>query len=333
MIAKPHHALLWILAVSMGALLVAPFLGMQSISPVAALGAGLPETLAQILYSIRIPRCLLAYLAGGALALGGLVLQALFQNLLASPFTLGVASGAAFGTALYFTLGFNFAILGVGGGSIFGIGGAVVTIVPIFLLARRRLSPTEVLLAGVVLSMFFSSLVMFIQYLSDYTGILRITRWLMGGFDVVGYQAVLGIAPFTILGALVVQSNSARLNLMALGDDLATARGVNVRRVKPLLILAVSLMIGAVVSFCGPISSVGIMAPHICRLLVGLDHRRLIVATFAGGGALVLVCDTLARTVIAPYEIPVGVITALLEGPFFLWLLYARRWARTEVLA
>lgn len=306
-----------------------PFIGPIRISPSEVLGAVADPVLYSIFWQVRVPRVLLAFLAGAGLSLGGLVLQALFSNFLASPFTLGVASGAAFGAALYFNLGLSIALFGINGVTIFAVVGAMATVAPIYFMSvsRRGFNSTEILLAGVVLSLFFSSLILFVQCISDFSGILRITRWLMGGFESPGYESVYGVFPFVILGAVVIGWFSVELNLLTLGDELAEARGLNARQVKALLFVVTSVMVGGVVAFCGPISSVGIMAPHICRILLGLDHRALVPAALLGGGVLVVVCDTIARTVISPYEIPVGVITALIEGPFFLWLLYRRRLA------
>jgi iron complex transport system permease protein len=177
------------------------------------------------------------------------------------------------------------------------------------------------LLAGVAVGFLFSSLILFIQYLSDFAETFRMIRWLMGGLDVVGFEAVLRLAVFVLAGLVVVLLHADELNLLATGEDLAAARGVEVSRTKKVLFFATSLMVGGVVAVCGPIGFVGMMSPHICRLLVGPDHRRLAPVTLLFGGAFLLACDTLARTVIAPAEIPVGVITALLGGPFFLWLL------------
>ena len=177
------------------------------------------------------------------------------------------------------------------------------------------------LLAGVAVSFFFSNFILFIQYLSDFTHSFRIIRWLMGGFEVVGYKPVLSVLPFMLAGGTVVLTKTNELNIMIMGEDIALSRGVNAGRLKKVLFLATSFMIGGVVSISGPIGFVGMMSPHICRLLIGADHRYLTPATFLFGGMFLTCCDVLSRTIIAPAEIPVGVVTALLGGPFFLWLL------------
>jgi iron complex transport system permease protein len=149
----------------------------------------------------------------------------------------------------------------------------------------------------------------------------RILRWLMGGFETVGYRPVYSILPFALAGSIVILILTRELNLLATGDDIAASRGVSVRRTRHWLFFATSLMVGAVVSVCGPIGFVGMMAPHICRLLIGSDHRWLGPATLLFGGLFLTLCDTLGRTLIAPAEIPTGVITSLLGGPFCVWQL------------
>ena len=278
---------------------------------------------ADIFWKIRLPRTLTAFFAGAALALSGMAFQALFRNPLATPFTLGVSSGASLGAAIYLRAGILFSFIGISGQSVFSFVGAVSAILFVYGMTRvkKGFSTATMLLAGVAASFFFSSMILFMQYISDFTNSFRILRWLMGGLEIVGYRPVMNILPFVLVGSVIVSFLTHELNLMITGEDIAISRGVNVRRVRSLLFFAVSLMVGGVVSVCGPIGFVGMMSPHICRLLVGPDHRYLIPASFMFGGAFLTICDTISRTLIAPAEIPVGIITALLGGPFFLWLL------------
>lgn len=304
-------------------LALAPIVGMQRIPLESILHPFSGGTESGIFWNMRVPRVLTAFLAGSALALSGMAFQALFRNPLATPFTLGVSSGAAFGAAVAVLSGLSFSFLGISGLSLGSLAGAFLSISVVYGLARGRrgFSASTMLLAGVAVSFFFSSLILFLQYLSDFTQSFRIVRWLMGGIEAVGYRSVLGMLPFVLSGSAVIFLLTHELNLVTTGEDIAVSRGVDVRRLKTLLFLAVSLMVGGVVSVCGPIGFVGMMTPHICRFLAGTNHRRLAPAVFLFGGAFLVLCDTLARTVIAPAEIPVGVITALLGGPFFLWLL------------
>lgn len=282
------------------------------------------ETARMIFFQLRLPRVAAGLLAGAALAVSGMVFQAVFRNALATPFTLGVASGASLGASLYIHLGISFSLLGLDGSSWSAFAGAAATIGLVYGLTRvrRGFSTATMLLAGVALSFFFSSLILLIQYVSNFTQSFVILRWLMGGLDrSVGFHNVLTLLPFVFAGCTVIAAMTNELNLLTTGEDLATSRGVSVDRTKIVLFLAVSLMVGAVVAVCGPIGFVGLMAPHICRQLVGADHRWLAPATVLFGAAFLTACDTLSRTLFVPAELPVGILTSLLGGPFFLWLL------------
>jgi len=280
-----------------------------------------------VLWKIRLPRVAMAFLAGSALATSGMAFQAMFRNPLATPFTLGVSSGASLGAAIGIHLSLAFHLLGIPAITWCAFAGAVVAIGLVYGLTRTRhgFSTATMLLAGVAVSFFFSSLILFLQYLSDFTRTFRMLRWVMGGLEqIVGFDEVFNVFPFVVAGTLVLFYLTHELNLITTGEELATARGVEVNRMKLLVFFAASLMVGAVVAVCGPIGFVGLMVPHICRLLVGADHRWLTPATLLFGGVFLTLCDTLARTVIAPTELPVGIITSLLGGPFFLWLLLGR---------
>ena len=323
-----------LLAFAVVVLAVAPFLGMEHVSPSALWGGAAGDdssrrfAMADILWKIRIPRVAMAFLAGTALAVSGMAFQAMFRNPLATPFTLGVCSGASLGAAVCIYRGWTFVLLGFSSVSVFAFAGALLTIALVYGLSRMRrgFSTATMLLAGVAISFFFSSLILLLQYFSDFTRTFRMLRWVMGGLDsVVDFHDVLGVFPFAAAGCLIVLYLTHELNLITTGDELAASRGVEVDRTKLVLFLAASLMVGAVVAMCGPIGFVGLMAPHICRLLIGPDHRWLMPATLLFGGAFLVLCDTLARTAMAPTELPVGIITALLGGPFFLWLLLSRK--------
>jgi len=321
----PILAILLLLAVLV--LAAAPFVGGHRVAISALWGSADDYTAVDILWKIRIPRVVMAFLAGAALATAGVAFQAMFRNPLATPFTLGISSGASLGAAVCIHLGMTFSLLGLSGVSVFAFAGALVAITLVYGLTRARkgFSTATMLLAGVALSFFFSSLILFLQYLSDLTRTFRMLRWVMGGLEsVVDFHDVLNVFPFVVAGSLIVLYLTHELNLITTGEELATSRGVEVNRTKLVLFMAASLMVGAVVAVCGPIGFVGLMAPHICRLLIGADHRYLTPATWLFGGTFLTLCDTLARTVMAPTELPVGIITALLGGPFFLWLLLSR---------
>ncbi|MBN2218048.1 MAG: iron ABC transporter permease [Pirellulales bacterium] len=327
----------WILAALLAAavvvLAVAPFVGMTRIPLTALWGESDHPVLVDVLWKLRMPRVVMGFLAGAGLATAGMAFQAMFRNPLATPFTLGVASGASLGSALAFHLGLTACWLGVSGVTLCAFGGALTTIALVYGLTRSRqgFSTATMLLAGVALSFSFSSLILFLQYRSDFTQTYRMLRWVMGGLDrAVSFADVLGVLPPVAAGSLVIFYLTHELNLITTGEQLAASRGVEVDRTKKILFMAASLMVGAVVAVCGPIGFVGLMAPHICRLAVGPDHRFLAPASWLFGGLFLVVCDAAARTIMAPAELPVGILTSLLGGPFFLCLLLCTS-ARREV--
>jgi len=279
----------------------------------------------KILLHVRLPRVVMALLAGTALALGGLVFQAMFRNPLATPFTLGVASGASLLVAVCIFVGLGQAA--VGGFSltqIAAIFGAAAAIALVYLLARAtgEASSETLLLAGVSISFTASSLILFFQYMSDFTRSLQMVRWVMGGLSsIVDWHDILTALPVVFAASAVIAWHHRELNLVSLGQSMAMARGVDVRRTRGILFFATSISVGMIVALCGPIGFVGLMAPHICRRLVGWDHRYLLPATILFGGPFLALCDAFGRTILAPAELPVGIITALLGGPFFIWLL------------
>jgi iron complex transport system permease protein len=278
-----------------------------------------------ILWELRLPRAAMAFLAGAALATCGMSFQALFRNPLATPFTLGISSGASLGATLCIHFGLSLSLLGVPSVTLAAFAGAVLTILLVYTLTARTpqgSTTATMLLAGVAISFFFSSLILFLQYITDFARAFRMIRWVMGGMENVNFGQVWTVFPFVVVGSLIVAFLTHELNLMLLGEDFALSRGVAIRNTKLLLYFAVSLMVGAVVAFCGPIGFVGLMVPHICRLMIGANHRYLFPATWLLGGAFLVICDTVGRTILPSAELPVGVITSLLGGPFFLWLLF-----------
>ncbi len=326
----------WLLPVLAGLTLaavgLAPFVGIMSITPAMLGQPGLHAAEARVFFDLRVPRVLGALLVGMALALCGMVFQAVFRNPLATPFTLGTAGGAALGTALYqrFLLATGLAALPgamLPGAPLAGFAGALACMGLVYFLTRIRggFSSAVLLLAGVVMNFFCSSLILLIQYCSDFTQSYQLVRWLMGSVQPVDASALAWLAPTAVAGSTLIFLRSRELDLVLSGDDLAASRGVALARVVKELFATTSLLVGVVVAFCGPIGFVGLIAPHIGRTLAGPAHGRLAPVTALIGGLLLVVCDTLARTLVAPAEIPVGVITAVLGGPFFLWLLLARR--------
>lgn len=322
--AHPRAALLVLLLLFAAALVLAPLVGSQPVSLADVLG-GDPES-SLIFWQLRLPRVLLGLLAGAGLALSGLGFQTLFRNELAEPYTLGIASGAALGAVLALRLEES----GLGSGlpllSLASFAGALAaTGLVVGLGLRRRGSTPTLLLAGIAVSLSCSALILFVQYLSDTTQTFRMVRWMMGGLSVVGYGEVLWLLPWVLGGSAVLLLLRWDLNLLLTGEELAASRGVDLLRLRLQILLVASLMIGALVAVAGPIGFVGLMVPHMLRRWVGHDHLYLAPACLLGGGAFLAVCDLAARVLMAPAELPVGVLTALLGGPFFLWLLVLGR--------
>jgi iron complex transport system permease protein len=279
-----------------------------------------------IIMKSRIPRTLLALFAGAGLAVSGAVLQSLLKNPLADPFTLGVASGGALGAALVILFGSASSLFGAGLLQAASMAGSLVTMLVILAAARRLgLGSGSVILAGISINIIVTSAILFLQYMSDIAQSHLIVRWLMGELDVWGMGQVGPVMIIVTPGIVVGFLLSGRLNHLLTGELLAAARGIEVRKVFLIGIVATSLMTGAVVAACGPIAFVGLIVPHIVRFLVGYDNRYVIPLSALAGAVLLVLCDTVARVVVAPGEIPVGVITSILGGSMLIGLLFFRR--------
>ena len=308
--------------VSLVLTLICPFLGMSFISPLDIWQFGSPD--AEVFWRLRAPRVVAAFLAGAGLSMSGMVFQALFRNPLATPFTLGVSSGAALGASVYFGLGVGLSFLGSSGSLIAALAGGLLSMLLVYLITRAKggFSTPVMLLAGVIISFFFSSLVMFIQYISGAHDSLRIMHWLMGSFAGLDLARLADLGFVVVVGAFVVRRLAPEIDLLTAGEELAASRGVRVARTKLQLFAMSSVMVGTVVSLAGPIGFVGMMVPHICRLYLGWNHRLLLPAVFFTGGCFLVVADLLSRLILAPAEMPTGIVTALIGGPFFLWTLF-----------
>lgn len=323
---KEARNLILIVAFAVLVVAIAPWLGTQPLSwsdvfgPDASLGA-------DVFWKLRLPRIATGFLAGCGLALGGTAFQAVFRNPLAEPFILGVSSGASAGAALALFLGGGAALAGwLAWENAFAFAGAFAAVLVVHALTRLRggNSPAQALLAGVAVNFFFSSLVMLMQHLSDPANAARMFRAMIGGIAAANQRQLLVALPFLAVGALVVMMRRRELDLLSLGEEEALTRGVDTAGTRKTLFLAVSVMVGAITALCGPIGFVGLLAPHICRRLVGPGHGRLLPASALFGGAFLVAADLAARMVIAPAELPVGVISSLCGAPFFLWLLMRR---------
>ncbi len=277
---------------------------------------------ADIVWRIRVPRIALAALVGACLSVAGVVFQALLRNPLADPFILGVSGGAALGGIAMLSLG---GLLGLGYAAVppAAFGGAVVTTVLLYLVAGRRgrVSAANLLLTGVVFNAFASAAIVFLASAAGLTEGARIFLWLVGNLSAARLDVAPWLVVFLGVGFTAAVALSRSLNVLALGDEAAEQLGVPVASQQRILLLATSLMVGAAVSVAGLVWFVGLIIPHLLRLILGPDHRLLVPAAALGGAAFLVLCDTAARTLLGGRELPVGAITAIVGGPLFLALL------------
>ena len=311
--------------------LLAVAVGPAGVPPLAVLralglwdGVGDPVQSAIVL-DIRLPRVLLAALVGAALAQSGAVMQGFFRNPMADPYLIGVSAGAALGASLAVSLSLDIWFLGLNGVSLCAFAGAVLMTFVVYAVSVRsgRLPVSLVLLTGVAVSSLASAVTSYLV-ISSGQDLQRLLFWLMGSLSSRRWEHLRMAWPQVVLGLVVVQFYARDLNLILQGEENAKHLGVEVERVKRVLLVAAALLAAAAVAVSGIIGFVGLIVPHVMRLVVGPDHRRLFPASILGGAALLVLADTLARLVIAPAEVPIGIVTALLGAPFFLFLL-ARR--------
>ncbi|HEX2089218.1 MAG TPA: iron chelate uptake ABC transporter family permease subunit [Actinomycetota bacterium] len=286
---------------------------------------GVPDSTHVILFQLRLPRVLLAGMVGAGLAAAGALFQALFRNPMADPAIIGVSSGAAMGAIGAILAGAGTAIGGLGV-PVSAFAGALATGFLVYRLAR--LGPTiqvaTLLLAGIAVAGVISAAMSLVMTFSG-EQIRTIYLWLLGGLSQAGWRPLLAALPFVVTGAGVALFSAGDLNVTALGEERAAQLGVEVERFKRLMLGTGALLTAAAVSVAGVIGFVGLMTPHVLRLVVGADHRRLLPASLLGGAAFMILADLVARSAVRPEEVPVGVITALLGGPFFLYLLRKQR--------
>ncbi|MCZ2257462.1 FecCD family ABC transporter permease [Sporosarcina sp. G11-34] len=286
-----------------------------------------------IIWKIRVPRVLLAFCVGASLSLAGAAFQGLLRNPLADPYTIGVSSGAALGAVS--VLFFQFTILGLGSFTlpIVSIIGGFVALVVVFGLVRlssRSLAIETIILAGIIVGSFIGAITSLIIALGDKDSMAQIIYWLYGSVGMRGWSHVQLIIPFMIVGSFILLVHYRELNALALGEEAADHIGVNVKRGKIFILIGASLLTGAAVAVSGSIGFVGLVIPHLVRLLTGPNHRHVLPMSMLFGGAFLILADLLARTIIAPREFPIGVITALIGAPVFAFLLIRERIGRGE---
>jgi iron complex transport system permease protein len=280
-----------------------------------------------ILLQVRLPRVCLGFLVGSCLAAVGVALQALLRNPLADPYVLGVSSGAALGVAIAVLFGIGTTVLALSLLPVCGFAGSLIALMVIYRMAASydRLPVHSVLLAGVILNAIFSALIMFITSIMEPNRSFGMMAWLMGSLTAPAYPVLSALSAYLLVGLVLLLKQVRVLNILALGEEPARSLGIDTERTKRIIFLLSALMTGAVVSFSGMIGFIGMIIPHAVRLVVGADHRLLLPASTLVGGMFLMVADTIARTLFVPSEVPVGVITALAGGPFFVYLLIWRK--------
>lgn len=300
--------------------------------------AGFIEVARHIGFSQRLPRTLLALQVGITLALCGGTFQILFRNPLATPYTLGIASGGSLGALIAIRAGWEFSFAGVSSVSLAAFVGGLIVVAVVFLLARgsRRLTSSEMLLAGVTMGLFCSAMMLLVTVVSDERQTFRMVRWMMGSLDTITTLKGVSMLPLLIPAWVVLGLSAPALNQYRMGDEMAASRGVNVKRTQVICIGACTLATAAVVARCGPIGFVGLVVPHMVRLLVGSDGRLLLPIAALGGGAFLILCDWASQLTmrfagwathrqLGSTTLPIGVLTAVVGVPLFLVLLRARR--------
>jgi iron complex transport system permease protein len=297
---------------------VAPLVGSAHIDVAGAFAGVSPDR--EIFFYSRLPRVILAMLGGAGLAVTGVLFQCMLRDPLAEPYTLGVSSGASVGAVTAICLGFS--ATGVA-----ALAGAALVLVIVLGMAvdGRRLSSFTLLLTGVTMNAIAFAIILFLHSIASFAQSFAISRWLMGGLDAVEYSTLAWLGAAVLPVCALVLWRAPSWNLLAVGEEWAATRGVSTTRLTAFGFVAGSILTGLITSLTGPIGFVGLIVPHALRLRLGGDHRTLLPCAMLLGGAFLVLCDTLSRTLIAPVEIPVGVLTAMCGGPFFLWLLRTRR--------
>lgn len=305
---------------------LAVFIGSVHI-PISTLWDQSDEASYNILWTIRMPRVVLAALVGAALAMAGAAFQGLLKNPLADPYTLGVSSGASLGAVATIYFGLTSSALGIFTLPIFGMIGAGIALVVVLSFARivdRSLKMETLILTGIIVSSFLGSIISLMIALTG-EEIRQIITWLMGSVSMRGWPYVKMVWPFILIGSLMVWLNRRELNAMLFGEERAKYLGVNVKRSKWMILIGGAMLTGAAVSVSGTIAFVGLVVPHMTRMIFGTDHRHLLPLSLINGATLLVVCDLVSRTIIAPTELPIGVITSFIGAPVFSYIFFKQR--------
>jgi iron complex transport system permease protein len=317
-----------VIAAGIGAVRVGPMQIIAIVLHHAGIGTDIEFTHQQdaVVWAIRVPRVLLATMVGAALAISGAVLQGIFRNPLADPSIIGVSSGAAFGAVSAIVIGAT--PFGYMTTPIAAFAGGVITTLVVWSLSRRngRVDTVTLILVGIALNAMIGAGMGMLNYMADDEQLRAVVFWSMGSLGGATWKSLYAILPLILLGLIALPRQARDLNLLVLGEREARHLGVDVDRTRFLLIVVVALTTGAAVAFAGIIGFVGLIVPHLIRLISGPDHRVLLPASALTGATLLVLTDLLSRTIVSPLELPIGVVTALLGAPFFLFLLLKTRW-------
>jgi len=285
---------------------------------------GVKTSTVAIIWTLRFPRVLLAFLVGGALSICGVAYQGIFKNPMADPFLLGVSSGAALGATIAIVFHLSATFLGFDLISIFAFVSALLTLLLVYNISRvgNKVPVTTLLLSGIAISQVLTAIISMFMIFSDQMN--KIVFWTMGSFNAKSWNHLLVVLPYVVIGFMILYHYHRQMDIMLLGEDTASQLGVNTDRLKLIILVVTALITAAAVSVTGIIGFVGLIIPHIVRMLVGPKHKNLYPYSFVLGGVLLIICDTVARSLISQ-EIPVGIITSIFGGPFFIYLLKQRK--------
>ncbi|HPG30983.1 MAG TPA: iron ABC transporter permease [bacterium] len=322
--------LIILIIIAAAILYTAPFLGKtETASGNYSYNFGIENVEQTVIKNVRIPQTLMAFLAGFALSICGLMYQTLFHNDLASPYTLGVSSGAAFGAALAIKLQLiSIYCIPAAPAFAFFFGCLTVLLLICLPLYKKSFDTFTLLLTGVSLNFFFSALILLISYLSNYSETFHIHRWLMGSIDELGYDNVLTMTGLCFAVLSILYYYREDLNIILISDETAQTRGVDIIKLKILLLISTSILLAFCVALCGPIGFVGIICPHASKIIFGYDHKITLPVSAIAGGVFLCLCFTLSRLIIFPFIIPVGVVTSFIGGPFLIFILMRNKRSR-----
>jgi len=307
------------LLISIIVIVISPLYGQIDISIAKIFQEGTIDN--KIFFDIRLPRVLLAFFIGSILSLGGLIFQSVFKNPMATPFTLGVASGATLFTALAIILGLSYLV------SVFAFIGALLTIVILFAISKKFdfTQTSSLLLVGIALSFFYSAALMVLYFISNLEQSYEIMRFTMGSLDIVGFSNIYLVCSASLFLFIFVLFYKEKLQLLLTSYEFALLKGINVKRVNYILLLVVSICVAIAVSIVGPIGFVGLIVPHILKTVYKKSAHLLILPIYFYGGVFLVLCDLIARNINTSSDVPIGVITSFIGAPFFIYLIIKKK--------